>query len=44
MQNLKFQIYHIERESYMHGVLNIDEIKKYIYFICKLRDESNESN
>jgi len=36
--NSKFQIYHIERESYIHGVLNLDKIKN------KLRDESNESN
>ena len=38
LQNSKFQIYHIERESYIHGVLNLDKIKN------KLRDESNESN
>ena len=27
LQNSKFQIYHIEREFYIHGVLNLDEIK-----------------
>ena len=36
---------HIERESYIHGVLNLHEIKKQIaQFVCKLRDESNEPN
>ena len=31
MQNLKFQIYHIERESYIHGVLNLDKIKNELH-------------
>ena len=31
MQNSKFQIYHIERESYMYEVLNLDEIKNELY-------------
>ena len=34
-----------ERESYMHGVLNLNEIKKRIaQFSCKLRDEFNKPN
>ena len=31
MQTSKFQIYHIERESYMYEVLNLDEIKNELY-------------
>ena len=30
MQNLKFQNYHIEYVRHMHGVLNLDKIKKLI--------------
>ena len=45
MQNSKFQNYHIECVRHMHGVLNLDEIKKLIvYLACKLRYESNEPN
>ena len=31
LQNSKFQNYHIEREFYMYGVLNLDEIKNKLY-------------
>ena len=31
LQNLKFQIYHIEKESYIHEVLNLDEIKNKLH-------------
>ena len=45
MQNSKSQDYHIECVRHVHGVLNLDEIKKLIAkFACKLRDESNEPN
>ena len=43
MQNLKFQNYYIKCVQHMHGVLNLNKIKKIIaQFVCKLRDKSNE--
>ena len=45
LQNSKFQNHPIELESYMHRVLNLNEIKKLIaQFACKLQDECNEPN
>ena len=33
LQKLKFQNYHIERESYMHEVLNVDEMKNKLHIL-----------
>ena len=44
LQNSKFQNYHIERESYMHRVLNLDEIKNKLHSLfvnCETNLEPN---
>ena len=44
MQNSKFQIYHIERESYMYEVLNVNYLQFFLKMSVTLRNESNDGN